>query len=59
MADFCVRPMTSPEEVQYANDLTAVEGWRSGIDDAECFYAAMLSPACQVDHWNDLASALK
>ena len=32
--------MTSPKEVQYALELAKEEGWRPGIDDAECFYAA-------------------
>jgi hypothetical protein len=37
--DFQVRPMRR-EELAFAIDLAAREGWNPGLNDAECFFAA-------------------
>ena len=40
MTDFKIRSVTDFQELSYALQLAAVEGWRPGAGDAESFYAA-------------------
>ena len=40
MADFKIRSVTGCQELSYALQLAAAEGWRPGVGDAESFYAA-------------------
>ena len=40
MADFKIRGVTDFQELSYALQLAAAEGWRPGVGDGESFYAA-------------------